>query len=135
MSPRPTLSDITGATLVRFETADGLSQNIDGEDAERRISYGGVQFRAMRGDISGENVERYLYALLRLDPARFAFDLPSSMRSNGAVSAGNREGFVFQRGRDGKPDGRPVGKVIFLTTDRRFREHDPADRRDWEAMR
>lgn len=132
---RASLSDITGATLVRFETADGLRHNIDDEEADRRISYGGVQFRALRGDISGEDVEAYLYALLRLDRARFVFDLPSSMKSNGAVSHGHREGFVFQRGADGKATGRPVGKVMFLSYDRKFSERDPGDRHDWEAMR
>ncbi len=84
--------------------------------------------------MSGDDVEPYLYRLLRVDPHRFVFDLPSSMKSNGAVSAGSREGFVFARGPGGKPDGNPVGKVIFLTYDRKFSERDPADRRDFEEM-
>lgn len=131
---RATLSNITGATLVRFETADGLTQNIDSEEAGRRIDHGRINFRAMAG-VSGDDVVPYLYRLLSLDPHRFVFDLPSSMTTNGAVSSGSREGFVFQRGAGGKADGRPVGKVIFLSYDRKFVERDPGDREDFEAMR
>ncbi len=130
---RPSLASVTGATLVRYETTDGCAQNIDGDEAENRIGHGGVSFRALAG-VSGDDVEPYLYRLLRLDAHRFVFDLPSSMKSNGAVSAGSREGFVFRRGGNGKPEGSPVGKVIFLTYDRRFSERDPGDRSDFERM-
>jgi hypothetical protein len=137
--PRPSLSDVTGATLVRFETADGLRYNFDDEEASRTIGHGGIDFRAMPGDASGDMLEPYLYRLLRLDPHRYVFDLPSSMRGTGSTRSGTRgnlerEGFVFMRGRDGKRDGRPVGKVIFLDRDRKFREGDPACRDDFERM-
>lgn len=134
MTARASLSDITGATVVRFESADGCSFNVNDAEAQRRIAYGDTKFRVLPGDVSGDQVEAYLYAILRLDRHRFVFDLPASMRSNGAVSGGHREGFVFQRGADGRADGRPVGKVIFLTYDRKFRERDPSDRADFERM-
>lgn len=137
MKHRLSLSDVTGATLIRFETADGLKCNLDDEEAERRIGFGGVDFRALPGGASGDMIEPYLYRVLRLDPHRFVFDLPSSMRGTGSTRTGSRgsldqEGFVFQRGVDGKAEGRPVGKVIFLNRDRRFREVDPECRDDFE---
>lgn len=143
MTPRPTLSSFTGATVVRFEMADGCSYNVNDDEAAARITYGDLKFRGMPGSVTGDMVEPYLYAISRLDPHRFIFDLPSSMKGTGSTrvgagatsGAGSREGFIFQRGKDGKADGRPVGKVIFLTYDRQFREGDPTDRRDFEAMR
>jgi len=128
VTARLSLSDVTGCTLVRFERADGLTYNED-----PRINHGGIDFRALPPDAIGEHVEAYLYAVLRLDRARFVFDLPASMR--GHASMGEREGFVFNRGADGKATGRPVGKVIFLNRDRRFCEGDPESRADFEAMR
>jgi hypothetical protein len=139
MKARPTLSDVTGATLVRFETADGLKCNFDDDEAARTISHGGINFRGLRADVTGDMLEPYLYRLLRLDPHRFVFDLPSSMRGTGSARSGtrgnrNQEGFVFSRGADGKASGRPVGKVIFLPSDRKFSERDPACREDFERM-
>ncbi len=140
VTPRYSLSDVTGATLVRFETIDGLRRNIDenGEEA-RAISHGGVNFRALPPQAQGDFLEPYLYRLLRLDRARFVFDLPSSMRGTGATRTGaggqmggSREGFVFERGQDGKANGSPIGKIIFMTSDRKFRELDAHDRRDFE---
>lgn len=139
---RPSLSDVTGATLVRFERADGLTYNVNDEEAERTIGHGGIDFRALRGDVSGDLLEPYLYRLLRLDPHRYVFDLPTSMRGTGATragyrgaaSAGSKEGFVFLRGSDGKATGRPVGKIIFLSYDRKFKERDPQDRSDFERL-
>lgn len=136
---RPSITDVTGSTLIRFETADGLKYNYDSEEAARTIGHGGIDFRALPGGAVGDVVEPYLYALLRLDPHRFVFDLPSSMRGTGSSRSGNRgsrdqEGFVFKRGADGKADGRPVGKVIFLTRDRKFSERDPSSRDDFERM-
>lgn len=132
------INDITGATLIRFETADGGARNIDNEEANR-IGFGDVKFRALPGGVTGDMMEPFLYHVLRLDPHRFVFDLPSSMRGTGSTRSGNRagldqEGFVFRRGADGKADGRPVGKVIFMNHDRQFREGDPGDRRDFERM-
>lgn len=141
MTRTASLQDFTGATVIRFETADGCARNIDGEEAGR-ITFGDTKFRGIPGSVTGDMVEPYLYRVLGLDPHRYVFDLPSSMRGTGATrvgagsnAAGSREGFVFARGDDGRADGRPVGKVIFLTYDRRFREGDPEDRRDFEALR
>lgn len=139
---RPTIRDFTGGTVIRFETVDGLRYNIDDEEAARRVQHGGLAFRGMPGHITGDMVEPWLYGVLRLDPHRFVFDLPSSMKGTGSTrtgagrtsGAGTREGFVFQRGRDGKAEGRPVGKVIFMTTDRKFDERDPECREDFERM-
>jgi hypothetical protein len=96
-----------------------------------------VKFRALPSQAVGDLLEPYLYQVLRLDPHRFVFDLPSSMRGvggsrvgAGGSGGGTKEGFVFERG---KPD-HPVGKVIFLTTDRKFREADPESRADFERM-
>lgn len=132
MNFRPSLSDVTGATLIRFERADGLTFNVDDEDARRTIGHGGIDFRAMPGTINGDMVVPYLYRVLRLDPHRFIFNLPKSMTSNGAVSAGSREGFVHLR--ELGTNSNPVGKVIFLTYDRKFTERDPGSRDDFERM-
>ncbi len=135
MTARSTLSDVTGATLIRFERADGVAMNVDAREAERTIGHGSVAFRAMPGDVSGDEVPAYLHAVLRLDPHRYVFDLPASMRTNGARSSGRREGFAFERDiATGKPSGSPIGKVIFLNYDRRFADRDPQDRRDFERL-
>lgn len=140
--PQATLRDFTGATLIRFESADGLTVNVDDDEARRRIGFGDVKFRGMPGDITGPIVDAYLYRVLGLDPHRFVFDLPSSMRGTGSTragyggsTAGSREGFVFRRGKDGRAEGSPVGKVYFLTYDRKFREGDPESRADFEELR
>lgn len=137
MSPRPSLRDLTGATLIRFESADGCSYNVNAEEAERRIGFGDVRFRGMPGNVSGDMVIPFLYLALRLDPHRYVFDLPSTVTGTGssrtgagANGGGSREGYVFERG---KPD-HPVGKIYFLTHDRRFSERDPEDRRDFEML-
>lgn len=131
----------SGATVIRYESA-GMAVNLTEEEARRRIGHGGIKFRAMPGGVIGEDVDRFLYACLGLDPHRFVFDLPSSVRGTGATRAGHggakpgdREGFVFRRGDGGKAEGEPVGRLFFLTRDRRFREGDPEDRRDFEALR
>lgn len=132
---RPSLADFTGATVVRFESADGGKINLDDAEAQRRIEHGSLKFRGMPGQVNGELVIPFLYMALGIDQHRFVWDLPRSMTSNGSVSAGERSGFLFARGRDGKADGRAVGKVTFLTTDQRLRERDPESRSDFEEMR
>jgi hypothetical protein len=139
---RASLTDVTGATLIRFEMADGCRYNVDDDEARNRIGFGDLKFRAMPGAVTGDMVVPYLYAVSRLDPSRFVFELPSTMTGTGSTrvgagqtsGAGSREGFIFQRGETGKAEGNPVGKVIFMTYDRRFREGDPTDRRDFERM-
>jgi len=139
----PTIADFAGSggVVIRYESA-GTATHIDEREAARRIGHGGLKFRIMPGGVLGEDVDRFLYAALGIDPHRFVFDLPSSVRGTGSTRTGHggakpgdREGFVFARGKDGKPDGDPVGKVIFLTSDRRFREGDPESRTDFEALR
>lgn len=131
---RPSLSSLpTGCTLLRFEGADGLTHNVDDDEARRRIGFGDTKFRAMPGGINGDLVEPYLYAVFRIDQHRFVWDLPRSVTSLGATSAGTREGTLHTR--EGGRNSPPVGRVFFMTTDRRFAESDPSDRRDFEAMR
>jgi hypothetical protein len=128
---RLSIRDVTGCTLVRFETADGMRVNVDDDEAARRITSGGVNFRALPPEAIGPEIERYLYAILRLDEARFVFDLPRSLY--GGRSAGDKSGTVHLRAL-GK-NSPPVGTVYFLTRDRRFREGDPEDRGNFEALR
>jgi hypothetical protein len=120
-------SDITGCTLVRFERADGLAVNHD----PRTIEHGGIDWRALPQAAIGPEIERWLYAVLRLDEHRFIFDLPRTLYGHAGV--GTREGTVHLR-EHGK-NSPPVGKVYFMTNDRRFREGDPTDRRDFESLR
>lgn len=132
MTRAPTIADFTGGTVIRIEMADGTARHIDG---------GQTKFRAMPGNITGADVDAYLYAATGLDPHRVVFDLASTMRGTGSTQSGSgtprsghREGFIFQRGANGKADGNPIGKVIFLTHDRRFAERDPSDRADFERL-
>lgn len=127
MSRRLSLADITGCTLVRFESADGCALNVD----PATISHGSVDFRALPAHAFGEHIEQWLYRVLRLDPHRFVFDLPRSLY--GGAGTGTREGTVHLR-EHGKSSP-PVGRVFFMNSDRRFREGDPQDRRDFEALR
>lgn len=140
MSRQLSLSQLpAGCTLVRAEMADGCTYNVDDAEAARRIEFGDVKFRAMPGGINGDLVIPFLYRVLRLDPHRFTFDLPSSITGNGSArtgyggssSNGHREGFVFEKG---KPD-HPVGRLFFLSVDRRFADRDPTDRKDFEVLK
>ncbi len=139
---RVSLCEVTGATLVRFETIDGMRRTFDEHgDEARQIQHGDLRLRALPAQAQGDMLEPYLYRLLRLDPHRFVFDLPSSMRGTGSTrvgggsgGGGTREGFVFERGGDGRKDGRPIGKITFLTYDRKFKERDPNSREDFEAI-
>jgi len=144
-SNRLGLSDLCGHRLVRFEMADGTSYNIDDDEAARRIQHQSTMFRAVPGDVTGDVLLRYLYAVSRLDPHRFVFDLPSSMLGTGSTMSGaggsvrgnrTQEGFIHLRGSDGKPahGTRPVGRVIFATQGERFRDDDPESRTDFERF-
>jgi hypothetical protein len=70
-----------------------------------------------------------------LDPCRFYFDLPSSVRGVGSLqsgaggsSRGNRmiNGFVMMSGQD-----KPVGKLTIVTGGDRFKDVDPQGERDF----
>lgn len=145
MMARLRLSDLCGHRLVRFEMADGNRYNVDDEEAAKRIGHQNTMFRAVPGDATGDTLIRYLYAVSRLDPHRFVFDLPSSMTGTGSTRAGfggstrgnrTQEGFIHMRGPDGKPlqNGRPIGRVIFATPGEKMRDDDPESRTDFERF-
>ena len=72
---------------------------------------------------------------LGLDPHRFFFDLPSTVRGvgpntrgGGALRAGRRliNGFVMMSG-----DPEPVAKLTICFASEKFRDDDPDDKRDF----
>lgn len=76
-----------------------------------------------------------LCATFNLDPCRFYFDMPSSVRGvgsyqsgSGGSARGNRviNGYVMMGGRS-----EPVGKLTIVTDGDRFKDVDPTDRRDF----
>lgn len=75
-----------------------------------------------------------LCAAFGLDPIRFYFDLPSSVRGIGSLSSGNRRnltisGYVFMHGQD-----RPFAKLTVLTEGSKIRDFNPTDRNEWEKL-
>jgi hypothetical protein len=78
----------------------------------------------------------HLCRVFGLDPVRFYFDLPSSIRGVGSLSsgygggqrAGRRRinGYVMMAGRD-----EPVGKLSVVFDAERFRDDDPTNTRDF----
>jgi hypothetical protein len=137
-----TIRQFTGATLIRAEFTDGRRVSLADDNPGRAIEHGETKFRAMPPQVIGDMVEQYLYRALGLDRARFVFDLPGSVKGvgshrsgTGGHGGGDRHGFVFRRGNDGKADGEPVGRIAFLTTDQKTRDGDPQDRHDFEAFR
>ncbi|HTP98377.1 MAG TPA: hypothetical protein VMN56_03565 [Casimicrobiaceae bacterium] len=76
-----------------------------------------------------------LCRVFNLDPNRFYFDLPSSVRGVGRMSAGHGgndgrsrliNGYVFCCGID-----EPVGKLTIVSSSDRFKDVDPTDPRDF----
>jgi len=137
-----TIRDFTGAYLIRAELTDGRKINVNDDEMRRPIAWGDVKLRAMPQSLVGHEVDVFLYRALGLDPHRFVFDLPGSVYGTGSHrsgagghAGGDKEGFVFRRGDDGRKEGDPVGRIFFMTSDRRLREVDPQDRQDFEALR
>jgi hypothetical protein len=72
-----------------------------------------------------------------LDPNRFWFDLPSSVRGVGSIqaayggcwSARYQSGFVLMFGQD-----RPVAKLTICKPGERFADSDPHSREDFENL-
>ena len=115
--PPSAIARATGTIPVRFEGAPG---------------------GPFRGDGRWRGVPNFEHATLcrifQLDPCRFYFDLPSSVRGVGAnrVGAGSCRsarrinGFVFMAGSDV-----PVAKLSVCLEDERFRDDDPTNARDF----
>lgn len=93
------------------------------------------------GDGRWRGVKDFEHATLcrvfQLDPARFWFDLPSSVRGvgsnqvgwGGGRSARRISGFVFM---GGKPE--PVAKLTICFEAERFADYDPTSARDFENL-
>lgn len=74
-----------------------------------------------------------------LDPVRFYFDLPSSVRGTGSLSSGYGggqrhgkrlvNGYVMMAGHS-----EPVGKLTIVTDADRFKDVDPRDMRDFHDL-
>lgn len=76
-----------------------------------------------------------LCRVFNLDPCRFYFDLPSTVRGigpnmvgRGSIASGRRRinGYVMQAGKT-----EPVGKVSVCFDAERFRDDDPTNQRDF----
>lgn len=111
-------SGFSGRTPVRLEGAPNC------------ILAGVGQWRGVR-DFEHSTLCR----AFQLDPNRFYFDLPSTVRGVGRNSTGyggngNRNrlvnGYVMLHGRD-----EPVGKLTICFESERFRDDDPSDMRDF----
>lgn len=129
----------SGRLLVRVEAIHG--NTIDGVTSARTIDWGTVKTRALTQEEAIDTLT--LCRAFGFDPARVVFDLPSSARGVGSTvsgaggsSRGHREvnGFAFKRGANGKPEGDPIAKVIFLREGTAFRDVDPADRTEFERL-
>ena len=76
-----------------------------------------------------------LCAAFSLDPCRFSFDLPSSVRGVGSNRGGHSDarrivaGFVFMAGID-----EPVAKITICAEADRFADVDPNDPREWARL-
>jgi len=135
---RNTLSQFTGRQLLRIEMIHGTGS--------RTIDWGETKWRVAPMDLDIPDAQRnaVLCELVGLDPHRCIFDLPRSARGTGSARSGfggssrgarQVDGFIFRRGPDGKPDGDPIGKVIFETEGaNNIRDVDPQDRREFERL-
>lgn len=133
------ISAASGRLLIRLEAVHGGT--FDGVRSRAQIEWGQTKHRALTQDEAVDHLS--LCRAFGLDPHRVIFDLPSSARGVGSTVSGaggsgrgNREvsGFVFQRGPDGKRDGDPIAKVIFLREGTQFRDVDPQDRAEFERL-
>lgn len=123
-----------GRMLIRLEA-------VHAGMASRSIAWGQDKTRALTQDEAIDPIA--LCCAFGLDPHRVVFDLPSSARGVGSTVSGaggsgrgSREvsGFVFERGPDGKAQGDPIAKVIFLREGMRSRDVDPTDRTEFERL-
>jgi hypothetical protein len=111
-------SSFNGLTPVRFDGAPGGPL------------HGDTKWRGVR-DITDHGE---LCRVLSLDPIRFYFDLPSSVRRGGSTmsgaggkrSGGLINGYVMMAGRS-----EPVGKLTIVTDGDRFKDVDPLSARDF----
>lgn len=114
----PRTQSFSGQIPVRFEGAPGGPLEGDGK------------WRGVKDFDHGT-----LCRVFGLDPIRFYFDLPSTVRGigpnmvgRGSMPSGRRRinGFVMMAGRD-----EPVGKLSICFETERFRDDDPTNRRDF----
>lgn len=73
----------------------------------------------------------HLCRVFGLDPVRFYFDLPSSVRGTGSNASGSRgsrtiNGYIMHAGLD-----KPVGKLTIVREGERFKDVDPTNERDF----
>jgi hypothetical protein len=93
-----------------------------------------VRFESVEGECKWRGVKDFEHATLcrafGLDPVRFYFDLPSSVRGVGSNSSGNRggrdiSGYVMMAGRS-----EPFGTLKVCRQGERFRDVDPNDKQE-----
>lgn len=116
----PRSSSFNGLTPVRFDGAPGGP--FAGESKWRGVK-----------DLTNH---AELCRVMSLDPIRFYFDLPSSVRGTGSSGSGAgggqrhgvrlQNGFVMMAGRD-----EPVAKLTIVTDYDRFKDVDPMSARDF----
>lgn len=117
MSLPPRSKSFSGQIPVRFEGAPGSPFEGDG------------RWRGVR-----DFEHATLCRTFNLDPNRFYFDLPSSVRGIGANATGygggrsarRISGFVMQSGR-----AEPVAKLSICIDGERFKDVDPSNRQDF----
>jgi hypothetical protein len=104
------------------------------------VSFEGAPGGPFAGDIRFRGVRDFEHGTLcrvfGLDTNRFFFDLPSTVRgigpntrgAGGSLPSGRRRisGFVMMAGRS-----EPVAKITVTFADRRFKDVDPEDARDF----
>lgn len=106
------------------------------------VRFDGAPGGPLEGDTRWRGVSDFEHATLcrvfALDPNRFYFDLPSTVRGigpnnrGGAVMPGGRRllnGFVFMAGRD-----EPVAKLTIVNEGERFADRDPLSARDFADL-
>lgn len=128
------VSAARGRILIRLEA-------VHGGIGSRTIAWGQDKTRALTQDEAIDPIA--LCQAFGLDPHRVIFDLPSSARGVGSTVSGaggsgrgfrDVSGFVFARGPNGKANGDPIAKVIFLREGMGTRDYDPTDRSEFERL-
>lgn len=106
------------------------------------VRFDGAPNGPLRGDVKWRGVKDVtdhgeLCRALGLDPIRFFFELPSSVRRGGStmIGAGGKRsggivnGFVFMAGMN-----EPVGKLTIVTDSDRLKDVDPMSVRDFQDL-